>query len=135
MPLTIKDLREHEKKLTEIIKHAEEERGAIRLLIKGMELRSNGDEPDRPISANMTVADAITKGIEYFSPKGFTTNDLVSHLISVGFRKSSQRKNFRPNVANRLKELCSKGILQRRNISRGHKPLFKYKLVSESVAL
>lgn len=125
MSLLLKDLQEHERKLTEIIEHANKEREAIRTLIKGFDLRGEGIRPaqSRP---KQTIREAVRQQVKAFGDERFTVNQFMEKLIEVGFRDRKAMGKLRPAISGELRKLVVAGELERNNIGTDNKAIYEY---------
>jgi hypothetical protein len=138
MGLNIKDLTAHEKKLTDIIEHAQKEREAIRLLIAGMRLRAeNTGEQETitpaPQSAKTpTIRQAIKKIIDDANGDWIMTKEVLDKLFEMGIRNRKQIKGLRPTVSTWLRKFYDMGELERENVGDPNSPKFKYRKRKDS---
>jgi len=138
MTLNINDLTEHEKRLNEIIEHAEKEREAIRLLIKGMRLRNSvlasGDEALAHSNGSKapSIAQGVINQINHFEGKWFTVRVVTGNLIRMGIGNLKDEAKLRPVVANYLKKHFDNKVLERRNIGSEASPTYEYRKYEKS---
>lgn len=137
MSLKLKDLLEHEKKLKDIIKHAEVELAAISQLIDGFRIRGSYDgstfsESSVKLEAPLTIAEAVKDQIDKFNNRWFTVRQLLDALVNSGFRTEKQIRKIRPNVSGLLSDLTKEGMLIREDIGLPNKPTYRYKKRDDS---
>lgn len=128
MPLSKKDLIEHEKKLTEIIEHANKERDAIRILIEGMSIRDDESHLMESNGKRMTIPEAVKKLIREMGDKSFYSLDITEGIVRLGVRSRKDWNNIRPTVSSLLRDMCDKGILERKDVGTENKKKYRYRI-------
>ena len=128
MPLNKKDLIEHERKLTEIIEHANKERDAIRILIEGMSIRDDESPLIEPNGKRMTIPEAVKKLIREMDDKPFYSLDITEGIVRLGVRSRQEWNNIRPTVSSLLRDMCDKGILERKDVGTENKKKYRYRI-------
>lgn len=128
--LKLQDLIAHEKQLMSVIEHAQKELDAIRLLIAGMRLRSQGEATSRtapPTNGNRSLAAEVARFAKEHKERWFVGSEVTNWLMETGIRPTDKRANLRATVANYLKNLYEKGDLERRNVGVGGTPKYEYR--------
>lgn len=130
MSLKLNDLQEHERKLTQIIEHAEKERSAIITLINGMNLRSGSTDLFEQPRPSLTIPQAVTNQVAEFGSRGFTVKEVMNGLVHSGFRDMKAMKNIRPSISGELRKKLDSGRLKRKNVGTGNKPIYEYRNIN-----
>lgn len=136
--LKLNDLIAHEKRLTEIISHAQKELDAIRLLISGMQMRSEVGGGSAPVSSDQrtNLPVFIRRLIDNSSTDWHTTKSVMEQVFKEGIRDRSKKANIRATVSGYLRKFYDAGLLERRNIGSPESPRYKYrKRGSEELSL
>lgn len=134
MSLHINDLVEYERKLDEIITHAEKEREAIRLLIKGIRMRGLVITPSPAEAVSSTngvripqISQGVVDQIDLLGNHWFTVRIITKILVQLGVGKGKSEQKLRPIVANYLKKHFDNNKVERRNIGSDASPIYEYR--------
>ncbi len=132
MSLKLKDLLAHEQSLTNIIKHADKERSAVRFLIEGIRLRTDsfrsdsGNGQNKAIGRPKTLVDFIKNQATKYGNSWFSPKMIADEIVHTGFRRKSQWNSLRPTVSTTLRKLYESGEVKRRNKGTDDKPVYEY---------
>lgn len=115
MALNIKDLREEETRLADIMEHTRRELDAIRCLIAGRELRSEPEAVTHGMIDHLSVEKAV-RLIHSESPDKWITSSQMTAMIRQR-DPHKDTKSLRVNVGGAQKNLHeNKGVLHRKNV-------------------
>lgn len=128
MELKLNQLEQYERRLAEIIRHAEEERKAIRTLIDGINLRQTvgaGNSMPTLDLRRMSIEKAVGVVIDSNSLESYTSLEMTDYLVENGHW--TDRDALRPNVGTALRKLWDDNKLTRDNEGTRKKPAFRYR--------